>query len=79
VVLRRALGRGDADPRVRQNLALVVGLRGHLAEAETIIKADRPAAEAAANVAYLRQLLSHKESARKDADKPPATVSAKSD
>jgi Flp pilus assembly protein TadD len=78
-VLRRAHGRPGADPRVRQNLALVVGLRGHLAEAETIIKADRPAAEGAANVAYLRQMLSHKESARKDADKLPATASAKSD
>jgi Flp pilus assembly protein TadD len=60
-------------------LALVVGLRGHLAEAETIIKADRPAAEAAANVAYLRQMLSHKESARKDADKLPAAASANPD
>jgi Flp pilus assembly protein TadD len=78
-VLRRAHGRPDADPRVRQNLALVVGLRGHLAEAETIIKADRPAAEAAANVAYLRQMLSHKESARKEADKLPAAASANSD
>ena len=78
-VLRRAHGRRDADPRVRQNLALVVGLRGHVAEAETIIKADRPAAEAAANVAYLRQLLSRKESARKDADKLPVAASAKSD
>ena len=77
-VLRRAHGRADADPRVRQNLALVVGLRGHLDEAETIIKADRPAAEAAANVAYLRQMLSRKESARKDADKLPAAAAAKS-
>ena len=78
-VLRRAHGRRDADPRVRQNLALVVGLRGHVAEAETIIKADRPAAEAAANVAYLRQLLSRKESGRKDADKLPVAASAKPD
>src|SRR6266853_976601 len=28
-VLRRAHGRAGADPRVRQNLALVLGLRGH--------------------------------------------------
>src|SRR6202012_3631266 len=32
-VLRRANSHKDADPRVRQNLALVVGLQGRLAEA----------------------------------------------
>jgi Flp pilus assembly protein TadD len=68
--LRRANGRPDADPRVRQNLALVIGLQGRLAEAESIVRADRPAAEAAANVEYLKRLLSRKESSRKDADKP---------
>src|SRR6202041_1441228 len=56
--LRRASARPDADPRVRLNLALVVGLRGRVAEAETIVKADRPAAKAAADVAYLRRMLS---------------------
>src|ERR1700738_2096876 len=61
--LRRAYSRADADPRVRQNLALVVGLQGRYAEAESIVKADRPAGEAAANVAYLRRLLSRKENA----------------
>ena len=50
----------NADPRVRQNLALVVGLQGRVAEAESIVKADRPPEEAAANVAYLRHLLSLK-------------------
>ena len=47
-----------ADARVRQNLGLVVGLQGRFAEAETIVKADLPADEAAANVAYLREMLS---------------------
>ena len=46
------------DPRVRQNLALVVGLQGRFAEAESIARADLPPEEAAANVAYLRQMLS---------------------
>jgi Flp pilus assembly protein TadD len=55
--LRRAQARGTTDPRVRQNLALVVGLQGRFAEAETIVKADLPAEEAEANVAYLRQML----------------------
>src|ERR1700745_494268 len=33
--LRRANNRADADQRVRQNLAFVVGLQGRLAEAES--------------------------------------------
>jgi Flp pilus assembly protein TadD len=67
--LRRAHGRPDADPRVRQNLGLVVGLQGRLAEAEDIVKAGRPPEEAAADVAYLKRLLSRKENARANADK----------
>ncbi len=47
--------------RVRQNLALVVGLQGRFAEAETIAKGDLPADEATANVAYLREMLSRKD------------------
>jgi Flp pilus assembly protein TadD len=56
--LKRAATGRRVDPRVRQNLALVVGLQGRFAEAEAIARADLPPAEAAANVAYLRQLLS---------------------
>lgn len=56
--LRRAYAGGDVDPRVRQNLGLVVGLQGRFSEAETIVRADLPADEAAANVAYLKQMLS---------------------
>ena len=55
--LRRAAAQRGADPRVRQNLALVVGLQGRFQEAETIARADLPPDEAAANVAYLRQML----------------------
>ena len=72
--LRRANSRADADPPVRQNLALVVGLQGRLAEAESIVKADRPPEEAAANVPYLRRLLSRKEHAGTDADKVRPTA-----
>jgi len=61
VTLRRAAaGRGRVDPRVRQNLALVVGLEGRFAEAEDIARADLPPDEAAANVAYLKQMLAQK-------------------
>jgi Flp pilus assembly protein TadD len=77
--LRRANSRADADPRVRQNLALVVGLQGRLAEAESIVKADRPPEEAAANVAYLRRVLSRKEHAVTGADKVPEIAVAHSE
>jgi hypothetical protein len=77
--LRRAYSRADAGPRVRQNLALVVGLRGRLAEAESILTAGRPAEEAAASVAYLRRLLSHKANARTQADTIPVTATARPD
>src|SRR3954451_2797770 len=59
--LRRAYGSARADTRVRQNLGLVVGLQGRFAEAEAIVKADLPPEEAAANVAYLKQMLSRKD------------------
>jgi Flp pilus assembly protein TadD len=72
--LRRAYGRADASPRVRQNLALVVGLQGRLAEAEAIVKADQPAGEAEANVAFLKRLLSHKDGAHAEADGPKAAM-----
>src|ERR1700693_1787077 len=72
--LRRASSRADADPRVRLNLAMVVGLQGRLAEAESIVKADRPAEEAAANVAYLRRLLSRKNNAHTASDKIPVAA-----
>ena len=66
--LRQAHASPRADARVRQNLALVVGLQGRFAEAETIAKGDLPADEAAANVAYLREMLSRKD---KDHSRPP--------
>jgi len=75
--LRRAYGRADASPRVRQNLAVVVGLQGRLAEAEGIVKADQPAGEAAANTAFLKQLLSRKDGARADADSAKATAGSR--
>lgn len=62
--LRRAYVGPSPDPRVRQNLGLVVGLQGRFAEAETIVKADLPQEEAASNVAYLREMLSRKDGPR---------------
>jgi Flp pilus assembly protein TadD len=58
--LRRALSHHPVDQRVRQNLALVVGLQGRFPEAEQIAAADLPPDQAAANVAYLRRMLAHR-------------------
>jgi Flp pilus assembly protein TadD len=63
--LRRAVGRPGADRRVRQNLALVVGLQGRFEEAEQIARADLPPEEAAANVTYLRQMLAQPDNWKK--------------
>ena len=62
--LRRAYGNPQADARVRQNLGLVVGLQGRYSEAESIVKADLPPDEAAANVAYLKQMVNGKDRPR---------------
>src|SRR6266511_2022611 len=71
--LRRASAQARADTRVRQNLALVVGLQGRFAEAETIARADLPSEEAAANVTYLRQMLAQQNGLKQPGqpDKPP--------
>lgn len=63
--LRRASTGPNADPRVRQNLALVVGLQGRFAEAESIARADLPSDEAASNVAYLKQMLTEAKQGKK--------------
>ena len=68
--LRRANGRPGADPRVRQNLALVVGLRGHMTEAESLVKEGRSPEEGAANVTYLRQMLVKQAAAKAESHKP---------
>jgi Flp pilus assembly protein TadD len=57
--LRRATAT-STDPTVRQNLALVVGLQGRFQEAETVARGDLSPEEAAANVAYLRNMLAQK-------------------
>jgi Flp pilus assembly protein TadD len=63
--LRRAAAVRSNDPRVRQNLALVIGLQGRFEDAESIARADLPADEASANVAYLRQMLSQHKTGKK--------------
>lgn len=55
--LRRASALNSSDSRVRQNLALVVGLQGRFQEAEEIARADLSPEDAQANLAYLRRML----------------------
>jgi Flp pilus assembly protein TadD len=76
--LRRAETFHPADPRVRQNLALVIGLQGRFAEAEQIAAADLPPEEAASNVAYLRKMLASRGQIDKPAkpQKPSSTAHA---
>ncbi len=59
-ILRSAVAQPDApsQPRVRQNLALVVGLQGRFDEARQIASADLPPDKVEANLAYLQQMLS---------------------
>ena len=68
--LRRAVAQPNAVPKARQNLALVVGLQGRFAEAESIARADLPADEAATNVTYLRQMLAQQNEWKKSGRKP---------
>jgi Flp pilus assembly protein TadD len=78
--LRKAQATGRADARVRQNLALAIGLQGRFAEAESIARADLPPDEAAANVAYLKQMLARKDNPRTATrGKPPVVAQDLSD
>ena len=53
-LLRRAAARPDAGMKVRQNLALVLGLQGKTTEAERLIRDDLPPEQAAVNLAWLK-------------------------
>ena len=70
VTLRRALAQPNADPKVRQNLALVVGLRGRFDDAERIAREGVSEAEAAANVDYLRQTLAQQKDVKRSGGRP---------
>ncbi|MEI9415427.1 tetratricopeptide repeat protein [Mesorhizobium sp. Cs1321R2N1] len=69
--MRSAAQQSNADSRVRQNLALVVGLQGRFDEAEKIASQELSPEQAQANVAYLRQMLAQQNawSQLKDQDK----------
>jgi Flp pilus assembly protein TadD len=60
IILRQAaaLPRAKTEPRIRQNLALVVGLQGRFEEARQIASEDLPPDQVEANLAYLKEMLS---------------------
>jgi Flp pilus assembly protein TadD len=55
--LRTAVAQPAADMRVRQNLALVLALRGKFTEAEGVSREDLAPIDAAANVTSIRQMI----------------------
>lgn len=56
-LLRKASAAGSENGKVRQNLALVLGLQGKYDEATKVGSVDLPAAEAQANTALLRKMV----------------------
>ena len=57
-LLRQALaGKNSVDPRIRQNLALAIGLQGRFDEAREVASKDLPQADVDANLAYLEEML----------------------
>jgi Flp pilus assembly protein TadD len=61
---------GKSEPRLRQNLALVVGLQGRFDEARQIASADLPPSEVESNMAYLRKMLSQPDTWQQLTEKP---------
>lgn len=68
--LRKAVGMNGADSRVRQNLALVVGLQGRFDEAEEIARGELTPEEAEANIAYLKSMLAERNNWQDLGDRP---------
>ena len=70
--MRSAAQSPGADSRVRQNLALVVGLQGRFDEAEEIARQELSAEQAEANVSYLKSMLAQQNSWSKLKEKDEA-------
>jgi Flp pilus assembly protein TadD len=61
-LLRQAADHPKADSRIRQNLALVLGLKGNFAEAEEVLRRDLTQAEAAENLRVMKSLVAQQNS-----------------
>jgi len=57
-LLRKAVASGHEDKRVRQNLAMVLGLQGKFDEARKVASVDMTEQEAKSSMSYLRNMLS---------------------
>lgn len=55
--LRKALTMRGANAKIRQNLALVIGLQGRFEECREMFARDLPADQVEANMSYIRALL----------------------
>ncbi len=60
-ILRRALNHPSATARVRQNLALVLGLQGKFKEAEAMATRDLSPEQAKENMIYLQSVLNQQD------------------
>jgi Flp pilus assembly protein TadD len=56
-LLRKAVASGNDDRRVRQNLALVLGLQGKFEEARQVASVDLTPEQATSSMAYLRNMM----------------------
>jgi Flp pilus assembly protein TadD len=64
--LRKANANPEASPRVRTNLAVIVGLQGRMSEAESIARTGLPPEQASANVAYVKRILVRRQIAQRE-------------
>ena len=55
--LRKAAALTNSDPRVKENLALVLGVQGKFEEAEKAVSSDMPKELVESNAKYFRTLL----------------------
>jgi len=55
--LRKAVSMPGATSKIRQNLALVIGLEGRFDEARTMLAAELPPDQVESNMAYIKALL----------------------
>ena len=58
-LLRKAVASGQGDKRVRQNLAMVLGLQGKFEEARQVASVDMTEQDAKSSMAYMRNMLAN--------------------
>ncbi len=66
-----ALPLAKSEPRIRQNLALVVGLQGRFDEAKQIASEDLPPDQVESNMAYLKKMLAQPNTWQQLSGNPP--------